>query len=112
MGHSSLKTFLFPQLFKDLMSIESILLWGRERGQKEPAPAEAALQQLPSSLGKGAEQTPLPPKSCYLFASPRCTLTWQQVEVCKAFSPLREQTDPILWAAKFMESGEIASLEM
>lgn len=69
-------------------------------------------QQLPYSLGRGAKQTPLPSKSCYLFSSPHCTLTWQQVEVCKAFPPLWEQTDPILRAAKFMECSEITSLEL
>lgn len=47
MGRSSLKMFLFPKLFKDLMSIQSVLLWGRERGQKGPAYAEAALSTAP-----------------------------------------------------------------
>lgn len=43
MGHSSLKMFLFPKLFEDLMSTEPVSLWGREGGQKAPAYAEAAV---------------------------------------------------------------------
>lgn len=114
MGYSSLKMFLFPKLFKDLMSIQSLLLWGRERGQKGPADAETALQHIPFSLGRDAEQILLPSKSFYLCPSPPCTLTWQQVEVCKGFHPLLlEQIHPILRAAKFTEErSEMASLEL
>lgn len=60
MGPASLKMFLFPKFFEDLMSAQPVPLWDRERGQEAPAFAEAALQHLPSSLGGGAEQTPPP----------------------------------------------------
>lgn len=70
MGHPSLEMSLFPKLFKDLMSIQSLLLWSRERVQKGPADAEAALQHIPSSLDRGAEQTLLPPKSFLPFSFP------------------------------------------
>lgn len=37
------KNVCFQSFFKDLTSIQSVLLQGRERGQKGPSYAEAAL---------------------------------------------------------------------